>query len=396
MIQDFSPTVLRLMAARLARSLAQGALVTDFALYTRTLGWSATRLGLVFALAIGFSVVLTAGVGPASDRFGRRQFLLVYEILSVATSIIALERTAFLPLAVAAIIGGFGRGANGAAGPFAPTEQSWMSVLIAPKQLGAVLSLNASLGFFGMAVGAVVAGVIGPVRAVFWLPLGARLIAFSLLWLSPDPQRLVARFTGPAQQEEAATARVERGLLWRLAGLNLLNGAGIGMVGPFMSWWFAARFGVGAGAIGPSFAVGFVAAGSASLIAGRLTRRYGTVRTVVVMRALGLASLVTMPFMPSFAAAVLLYTLRSALNRGTAGARQAVALGLVRGQRRGLAASINTLSTMGPRGIAPAFAGALFAEGALVAPFLIAGLFQGAYLVLYPLAFSNHDQSRPS
>ena len=396
MIQDFSPTVLRLMAARLARSLAQGALVTDFALYTRTLGWSATRLGLVFALAIGFSVVLTAGVGPASDRFGRRQFLLVYEILSVATAIIALEQTNFLPLAVAAILGGFGRGANGAAGPFAPAEQSWMSVLIAPKQLGAVLSLNASLGFFGMAAGALVAGLIGPVRAMFWLPLGAGLIAFLLVWLSPDPQRLVARFTGPAQQAEAATARVERGLLWRLAGLNLLNGTGIGMVGPFMSWWFAARFGVGAGAIGPSFAIGFVAAGSASLIAGRMTRRYGTVRTVVVMRALGLASLVAMPFMPSFVAAVLLYTLRSALNRGTAGARQAVALGLVRGGRRGLAASVNTLSTMAPRGIAPALAGVLFAEGALVAPFLIAGLFQGAYLVLYPLAFSNHDQSRPS
>ncbi len=396
MIQDFSPTVLRLMAARLARSLAQGALVTDFALYTRTLGWSATRLGLVFALAIGFSVVLTAGVGPASDRFGRRQFLLVYEILSVATAIIALEQTNFLPLAVAAILGGFGRGANGAAGPFAPAEQSWMSVLIAPKQLGAVLSLNASLGFFGMAAGALVAGLIGPVRAMFWLPLGAGLIAFLLVWLSPDPQRRVERFTESAQQAEVATARVERGLLWRLAGLNLLNGTGIGMVGPFMSWWFAARFGVGAGAIGPSFAIGFVAAGSASLIAGRMTRRYGTVRTVVVMRALGLASLVAMPFMPSFVAAVLLYTLRSALNRGTAGARQAVALGLVRGGRRGLAASVNTLSTMAPRGIAPALAGVLFAEGALVAPFLIAGLFQGAYLVLYPLAFSNHDQSRPS
>ncbi|WP_460254662.1 MFS transporter [Acidiphilium sp. MT5] len=395
MIKDLAPTVLRLMAARLARSIAQGALVTDFALYARTLGWSATRLGLVFALAIGFSVVLTAGIGPASDRFGRRQFLLVYEILSVATSIIALESRIFLPLAVAAIIGGFGRGANGAAGPFAPAEQSWMSVLIAPKQLGALLSLNASLGFFGMAVGAVVAGLIGPVQPIFWLPLGAGLIAFSLLWLSPDPQRLVERFTGPAQQAEAATARVERGLLWRLAGLNLLNGTGIGMVGPFMSWWFAARFGVGAGAIGPSFALGFIAAGSASMVAGRLTPRYGAVRTVVVMRALGLASLVAMPFMPSFAAAVLVYTLRSALNRGTAGARQAVALGLVRGKRRGLAASINTLSTMAPRGIAPAFAGALFAEGALVAPFLIAGLFQGAYLVLYPLAFSNHDQSRP-
>jgi MFS family permease len=229
LIKDLAPTVLRLMAARLARSIAQGVLVTDFALYARTLGWSATRLGLVFALAIGFSVVLTAGIG--------------------------------------------------AAGPFAPAEQSWMSVLIAPKQLGALLSLNASLGFFGMAVGAVVAGLIGPVQPIFWLPLGAGLIAFSLLWLSPDPQRLVERSTGPAQQAEAATARVERGLLWRLAGLNLLNGTGIGMVGPFMSWWYAARFGVGAGAIGPSFALGFIAAGSASMVAGRLTPRYGAVRT---------------------------------------------------------------------------------------------------------------------
>jgi MFS family permease len=396
LIKDLSATVLRLVAARLARSIAQGALVADFALYARGLGWSPTHLGLVFASAIGFSVVLTAAVGPASDRFGRRRFLLVYEILSVGSALLALMSQAFWPLAVAAILGGFGRGANGAAGPFAPAEQSWISSLIAPERLGGLLSINAGLGFFGMAVGAALAGLIGPVQAMFLLPLGAGLIAFLLLWLSPDPQRRVEIFSGPAQIAEDATVRVERGLLWRLAGLNLLNGAGIGMVGPFMSWWFAVRFGVGAGAIGPAFALGFIAAGSASLVAGRLTRRYGTVRTVVVMRGLGLASLLALPFMPSFATAVVLYTLRSALNRGTAGARQAVALGLVRGKRRGLAASINTLSMMAPRGIAPAFAGALFAEGALAAPFLIAGLFQGVYLVLYPLAFSNHDPSRPS
>jgi hypothetical protein len=34
-----------LMAARSLRSLAQGALVVDFALYLRTLGWPAARIG---------------------------------------------------------------------------------------------------------------------------------------------------------------------------------------------------------------------------------------------------------------------------------------------------------------------------------------------------------------
>ncbi len=394
-----SPTLRRLMAARLARSIAQGALVVDFALYARRLGWSATTLGLIFALAIGFAVIVTAIIGPASDRFGRRRFLLIYEGLSLGSALLALGSRAFLPVVLAAILGGFGRGANGAAGPFAPAEQSWMAALVPPNQRGAVLSLNASLGFFGMSAGALLAGLIGPVQAMFALPLLAAMIAFALLWLSPDvtPEAKPVPGDTPREAAQAAQsqARLERGLLWRLAGLNLLNGAGIGMVGPFMSWWFATRFGVGAAAIGPAFAVSFIAAGVASLIAGSLTSRFGTLRIVVIMRGLGLISLLALPFMPSFGGAVVLYALRSALNRGTAGARQAVAMGLVR-QRRGLAASVNTLSMMAPRAVAPAFAGALFSEGALIVPFLIAGLFQGAYLVLYPIAFANHDQSRPS
>ena len=383
------------MAARLARSIAQGALVVDFALYASRLGWNATRLGLVFALAIGFAVIVTAAVGPASDRFGRRRFLLIYEMLSLGSAMLALDSRAFLPVAMAAILGGFGRGANGAAGPFAPAEQSWMAALVAPRQRGAVLSLNASLGFFGMSAGALLAGLIGPVQGLFALPLLAAMIAFVLLWLSPDVALPVEPTSADLPHAAQSQARVERGLLWRLAGLNLLNGAGIGMVGPFMSWWFATRFGVGAGAIGPAFAASFIAAGAASLLAGSLIRRFGTVRIVVIMRSLGLVSLLALPFMPSFGGAVVLYALRSALNRGTAGARQAVAMGLVR-QRRGLAASVNTLSMMAPRAVAPAFAGALFSEGALIVPFLIASLFQGAYLVLYPIAFANHDQSRPS
>jgi len=47
-----------------------------------------------------------------------------------------------------------------------------------------------------------------------------------------------------------------------------------------------------------------------------------------------------------------------------------------------------------PRGIAPALAGVLFESGALAAPFLLAGLFQGAYLFIYPRVFGRHDPSR--
>lgn len=384
------PEAIRLIGARGARSIAQGALVVDFALYATRIGWSAAYLGVVFALSILFAVLLTALIGPASDLFGRKRFVLVYEAISVLAAVIALLSRSPLPLAFAAIIGGFGRGANGAAGPFAPAEQSWLSGLIERHDFGTVLSLNTAVGFFGMAAGAVLAGFMGARQSMFAVPLIASLVATVLLLLTPDPPRVAV----PHAEDHATVSRTENNLLWRLAGLNVLNGTGIGLSGPFMSWWFAARFHATAAAIGPALAIAFAAAGVASLATGRLTRRLGTVRAVVLMRGVGLASLFALPFSPTFGVALLLYAVRSAFNRGTAGARQAVALGLVRGERRGLAASVNTISILLPRGVAPALAGMLFASGALAAPFLLAGLFQGAYLLLYPRVFGRHDPSR--
>ena len=384
------PDIVRLMGARGARSIAQGALVVDFALYVTKLGWSAALLGVVFALSILFAVAVTTLVGPASDRFGRKRFVLVYEAISVLAALIGLLTQATLPLAFAAVIGGFGRGANGSAGPFAPAEQSWLSGLIEKREFGTVLSINTAIGFFGMGIGAVLAGLIGASRPMFVLPLAASLIATMLLALTPDPPREAAART----EGHEAVSKAENNLLWKLAGLNILNGTGIGLSGPFISWWFAARYHAGASAIGPALAIAFAAAGIAALTTGRLTRRLGTVRAVVLMRGIGLVSLFALPFSPSFGVALVVYALRSAFNRGTAGARQAVALGLVRGERRGLAASVNTISVLLPRGIAPALAGVLFESGALAAPFLLAGLFQGAYLFIYPRVFGRHDPSR--
>ena len=54
----------------------------------------------------------------------------------------------------AAVVGAFGRGANGAAGPFGSIEQAWLSQGLGPRSRSQVLSLNATLGFVGMAVGA--------------------------------------------------------------------------------------------------------------------------------------------------------------------------------------------------------------------------------------------------
>jgi MFS family permease len=380
-----SAPVTRLIGARACRSIGQGALVTVFSLYARHLGWGAALIGAVFAAGMLFNATLAGALGPLSDRLGRKYFLLGYEALSAAACLVALAGAAREPLAAAAIIGGFGRGSNGAAGAFAPVEQSWIAGLLSGRALGRILSINAATGFFGMAAGALLAGQIGATRLIFLLPLLGSLAGAALISATPDPPRPPVISAG----HEAATIAGERKRLWQLAGLNLLNGTGIGLAGPFVTWWFAARFGASPAAIGPAMALAYGAAGASNLLAGRAGSRIGMINTILLMRGLALAAFLVMPFMPSFALAAGAFILRSGLNSGTAGARQAMALGLVRSNRRGLAASINMLSVQLPRAVSPAFAGLIFATGALALPFVLAAAFQGAYLLLYPLLFTR-------
>ena len=130
-------------------------------------------------------------------------------------------------------------------------------------------------------------------------------------------------------------------------------------------------------------------ASAGSVFGGRLSRRFGVVRSVVWMRLVGLALLVAIPFSPTFLSAAGLYALRSAFNRGTAGARQVVAASLTRPERRGLAASVQSLSTQLPRAAGPVLGGWLIHRGHFAAPFLLTAAMQALYLFLYTRFFRD-------
>ncbi|MGN6248707.1 MAG: MFS transporter, partial [Ginsengibacter sp.] len=85
------------------------------------------------------------------------------------------------------------------------------------------------------------------------------------------------------------------------------------------------------------------------------------------------------------------YLLRSAFNRGSVGARQALTVGMVRDKRRGFAISMNSLSMQVPQSVGPSVAGFLFSEGNLQLPFFAGAVFQTVYLVLYQRFFRKVD-----
>jgi MFS family permease len=401
MADDSDRTIRLLMTTRFVRSVGQGALAVDLTLYLRALDWSAVSISAVLSAALLAGVALTLIAGPLSDRGGRRPFLFVYEAAQCLAGLVACVSAQPVLLWGAAIVGGFGRGGNGAAGPFAPVEQAWLAQSVSAPRRGPVYSLNAALGFFGNAAGAVIAAAPSRLhgllpgalayRPLFLLSAVGSLVCCALILRTPDAEGGVTRRAVPGEAEASGVRGRENRLVLRLMLANLMNGAGIGMTGPLMAYWFAVRFGQGPGTIGPLMAGGFLLAGLASLGAGFLSRGLGIVRAVVAMRLVGLALLIALPFAPSFPIAAALFVLRAMFNRGTTGARGALSVSIVRAERRGFAASMANVSMQVPRSVSPLLTGLLFAAGDLALPFLVGAAFQGAYIALYYWSFGHLD-----
>ncbi|MHB1611491.1 MAG: MFS transporter [Sulfobacillus sp.] len=400
------PVARQLIVVRFSRSIAQGALSVDFTLYLKLRHWTAPEVGLLLMAGGLAGAALSLFVGPASDRIGRRLFLLVYETgLIVGTLAIILHPTVWILVLTAALFG-FGRGTNGSSGPFAPAEQAWLAQSISNRRHGSAFSFNAGLQFWGMGLGSLLAaflpnllpGVVGPERYVplFSLNLVIAIINLVQIWiLQEKPPARVPRSMAPSEaREETNVVKRENRALGFLAVVNTVNALGVGLIGPLLPYWFNLRFGVGPSAIGSVFAVTFFLTGFFSLAIGTMSGKVGLIRSIVLTRLLGVGLLVAMPFMPSFWIAAVIYIFRTVVTRGSVGARQAFSMGLVRDQRRGFASSLNAATRNIPAAIGPGLGGWLLGMRVLAGPFVIASALQLVYVILFPTLMGPYDHSR--
>lgn len=419
--RSLHPTTRRLIAARFLRSIAQGALAVDFVLYLNLRGWNAPEIGLLL-MGSGFvGAALSLAVGVSSDRIGRKLFLLIYEIgLVLGTGAVLFTQNVWL-LIFAAVLFGFGRGANGASGPFAPAEMAWLAQDIPVMRRGTVFSFNAALQFWGMGVGSILSGflphllpgVTGPAAydPLFALNLLIAVVNYAQIATLREEapgksetgalQEQTADHTTDqnetalhAQQASLTVRQHENKALTLLTIVNMVNALGVGIVAPLMPYWFSIRFGVGPEAIGPVYGLTFVFTGLSSLYVGRLSERIGLTKSILLPRLFGIVTLIAMPFVPTFSIAAILYVIRSIVNRGSMGARQAFSVGLVRDQRRGLASSLNAVSWNVPAAVGPAIGGWLLGMGSLFWPFALASSLQLAYIVMFSTLLGPYDPQR--
>lgn len=430
MVKDeLNSTVKKLILIRALRSLGQGAMVVDLTLYLKDLHWSGTAIGGVTAAAGLFGAALILAVGILSDRMGRKPFLLIYEVMTLIAAVAASFTTYAIILVFAIVVAGFGRGQSGAAGPFSPAEQAWLARLIDKEKRGMIFSINNAVGFVGMGIGSILGGIpaylnsaepLTAYRPIFLMVATVSLVCIMILGSMKEDQadkqaasstEIITEgnnYNEDSEKEyknkkaldreemlqEAKLKRQENMAMLKLAFVNVINGLAVGLTGPMMAYWFSIRYGVNSAQIGMTISISFFLTGIFSILNGFLAQKVGMVRSVTWMRVIGSCLMLTLPWMPNFTVASILYIFRNAINRGTSGNRFALGASLTRDRRRGLATSINALSMRLPSSVGPIITGYLFDMGLLYLPLVLTATLQLINAGIYQWVFGSYDEKQ--
>ncbi len=426
--------LLLLFGGRAVRSISQSFLAIVVPLYLARLGYSAVQIGVLFSAGAIASALLATAVGLLSDRLGRKTLLILIALLSVGGGLAFALSGSFIVLVVAGALGTIGRGggagSGGAAGPFAPAEQALIGEHAGDEARTSAFGVVSFVGVLAGAAGSLLALVPAALKAVAGTSLldGYRVLFLLSALLGVALALVIAPVrehrSAPASEKGSETAKVARSagppapqieahssdrasddaadrpgplglsrsswkVIWRFMVTNATNGLAIGVLGPFVVYWFYRRFGADAAEMGVLFFVINLAGAVPDLFASRFARRLGAVKAVVATRSVSVVLLAIMAIMPSFALAAAIYLVRMVVNTLANPIRQSYLMGIIDPRDRSSAAGLSNLPSQVGAAVSPSIAGYLMQEVALAVPLELAAVLQGINAILYYLFFRD-------
>ncbi len=388
-----------ILAARLAMSVGRAIAAIVTALYLDAIGFSALEIGALFVGVTVVSALMSSTIGLLADRWGRKPFLVAVPFLAAVAGLVFAELRVTALLFIAAAVGTFGRGSGAGAGnigPYQPAEAALVADIVSGARRPAAFGRIAFFSTLGALIGGLLAEL---VRTTPHMSAVQATAAYRPAFLAAAVLAVVAGLLALLLREPPSAARQKderRGFrwprrswpaLWRFWVTNSTNGAGIGLFGPFVSYWLYRRYGVGPGTIGLLFAVVNLGSLASALAAARIARRIGTIRAIMAVRALGGALLVPIVLAPAFWIAGAVYFVRMMIQRVGLPLRQSFTLDMAHPDERASVAALSNLPAQATMAGSQAMAGYLFDEVSLAAPFELAAVLQVANAALYGLLF---------
>jgi MFS family permease len=387
-----------LMISRGVRAFAFSYLGVVFTIYLSQLGYSTVTIGVVVTTAYASAAVLTAVWGYLSDRYGRKNILILLAALTILSNLIYLFSSHLIFIMAAVIIANVGAGGSGAGGqgggPMSPVEQALLAEKCTPENRNTVFSANAFVGSMMGALGALLSGLPQHLQETWgwqpipsYKPLFALTILFSIVLIfaySRIEEHHIAR-----KREKKPLVTKANKFVVKMSLLGMIDNLGGGLISPLISYWFFLRYGVELKSLGFMFFLSYFLAAMSFLTAPIIARRIGVVRTMAFSHGLASAIWLMLPLAPTFAIAAAMTIVRSYLAYMDNPLRSSFIMGVVRPEDRGAAAGFTTLSRHVPVAVSPTLSAYLMQAFSLNVPVFIGGLLQLTHDCIFYFLFRD-------
>jgi MFS family permease len=386
----------RIFLGKTTRAVAYGALSGFLVLYLADdLHFSVSNSLILTAItllgAAGANLVL---LPPVERRFGRRGAVRWFAVLFVLSAALLFLVANWVVVVAAVLLGGVAASSNDN-GPLASLDQA---MIPSTRRRGdhaedfARYNLIANFASAGGALLLVVPGALTP-RAVPYLPAAPHpwigliylVLAGMTLFAYSELSEEVEVRGGRPPSTDPAIAPERRGVVRTLSLLYGADAFAGGMViNPLIAAYFVLAWGQDTPTIGFVLFVLGVVSGLSFLVASRLARRFGLLRTMVFTHIPSNLLLIAVPFLPTFPLAFGTLVARSALSQMDVPTRQAYVMGIVPDRERtAVSAQLGGARSAG-QSVGPFPAIALQSAGYLALPFVVAGMVNTGYdLVLW-------------
>ncbi len=391
-----------LLAARVVRLFAYGALSVVLVFYLVGIGLSEKSVGTLFTFTLVGDIGVSLFLTTRADRIGRRHVLMAGAALMTLAGVTFASTRRLWLLLVAGTLGVISPSGN-EVGPFLPIEQAALSHVVPAPVRTEVFAWYTLVGAIATALGALAGGLsprvlggvtVSSVRSyrfviVAYAVLGvALLILFSRLSPATEVTRASDRSALRAALDGLSGLGHSRRTVATLSALFALDAFGGGfVVQSFAAYWFYLRFGVRMETLGVIFFWANVFAGFSALVASRLASRFGLLRTMVATHLPSNVLLILVPLMPTLSWSVFVLLVRFSISQMDVPTRQSYLMAVVTPEERSAAAGIAGVARTLGAAMSPFLVGLMFARPALInVPFFAAGAVKIGYdLLLYRL-----------
>jgi MFS family permease len=358
------------------RTVPYGFLGVLFAVYLSQLGLDALFIGVVLALTVASSAIYTLIASVFADRFGRKRTLIFFALTdALAGALLFASDSLWAPIA-AGIIGNMTVGA-GEVGPFLTLEQAILPGASDSRRRTLGFSVYNLIGYVSSSAGALLVGLpqyIGPgIRG--YRPLFLAYLASGLLGAY-----LYSRLSTRVEKEKTLSpgsrvlSEASKPIVRRLSALFALDSFGGGFIGiSILSYYFYERYSLQLSSLGLLFAGTQIITAISFLVAERIARQIGLIKTMVYTHIPSNLLLTIIPFVSSAPIAIGLLLSRQSLSQMDVPTRQSYLMSVVPEVDRTPAAGFTNVSRSVAQTFSPSIAGYAIAALWLGSPFVIAG-----------------------